>query len=421
MSRARRVVITGCGAVTSIGADRESFWRAALAGTDGVRPLRFLELPAARRMFGGQVPPETFPAGRLEAELLPWLGYPAQFALAAAREAMGDAGLYGPDAAASGARPIDPWRFGVCLGSGTGNPRQTGAAVLVWREKGLERIPRRSLPKMPASGAGAALAQAFDLRGPHFVFTTSCMAGNGAIARAADLVAAGRADAMLTGGAEAMSWVMAHGFGMLTNLRGEPLERSRPFSAGRRGVVVGEGAGVLVVESLESARRRGARVYAEVLGSGFASDAHHMSSPHPEGLGGIAAVRQGLARAGVAPERVDYVSAHGTGSDSNDVVETKILRQVLGDAAPRVPVSSIKSMLGHSLGAASALEAIVCALAIRDGRIPPTINFDEPDPRCDLDWVPNRSRRHRVDVALSTAFAFGGACSALVFGRAQEA
>ena len=419
MRQTRRVVITGCGAVTSIGTDRESFWRAALAGTDGVKPLHFPELPPSRRLFGGQVPPQQFPAGRLEPDLLPRLGYPARFALAAAREAMEDAGLYGPSK--NGQPAADPWRFGVCLGSGTGNPRQTGAGVLVWHDKGLARIPRRSLEKMPASGTIAPLAAAFDLRGPHLVFTTSCMAGNNAIARAADLVRSGRADAMLTGGAEAMSWVMAHGFGMLTNLRGEPLERSRPFSAGRRGVVVGEGAGVLVLETLEGARRRGARVYAEVRGSGFASDAHHMSTPHPEGDGGVAAIRQGLERAGLEPEQVDYVSAHGTGSDSNDVVETKILHRVLGAAAPRVPVSSIKSMLGHSLGAASALEAIVCALAIRDGRIPPTINYDEPDPLCDLDWVPNRSRRHRVDVALSTAFAFGGACSALVLARVPEA
>jgi len=408
---ARRVVITGLGAVTPIGVTREDFWRAALAAENGVRPLRFTELPAGRRLFGAQVPEDRFPGERFTPDELQRLSFPARYALAAAREALADAGF------GDGYAPVDPWNFGVCLGSGTGNPRQTGAAVIRWKREGIEGVPRRTLPKLPASGVSAAVAAELGLRGPNQVFTTSCMAGNNAIARAADLIRAGRADAMLTGGAEAMSWVMSNGFRMLTNLRDEPLERSQPFSAGRRGVVVGEGAGVLILESLEQARRRGAAVYAEILGSGFACDAHHMSTPHPQGTGGIDAMRQSLERAGVAPDEVDYVSAHGTGSQANDVVETRILKEVFGEHARRVPVSSIKSMIGHGLGAASALEAVVCALAIRDGRIPPTINYTEPDPECDLDWVPNVAREHHVDVAVSTAYAFGGACSSLVIGR----
>jgi 3-oxoacyl-[acyl-carrier-protein] synthase II len=204
-------------------------------------------------------------------------------------------------------------------------------------------------------------------------------------------------------------------------VKGQELSRSQPFCAERRGVVIGEGAGVLVLETLAHARARGAVVHAEVLGSGFASDAHHPSTPHPEGAGGLAAVRQSLARAGIGAAAIDYVSAHGTGSQTNDVVETRIFKCVLGDRAHAVPISSIKSMLGHSLGAASAIEAIACALAMRDGRVPPTINLTTPDPECDLDYVPNVSREHRVDVAVSTAFAFGGACSSLVLGRAPEA
>jgi 3-oxoacyl-[acyl-carrier-protein] synthase II len=225
---------------------------------------------------------------------------------------------------------------------------------------------------------------------------------------------------MLAGGTEGLFWVVSNGFRMLTTVRGGALERSQPFSAERRGVVVGEGSGILVLERREHAAARGARAYAEVLGCGFGSDAFHMSTPHPEGTGGIAALGQALEVSGVAPGDVDYVSAHGTGSQANDVVETKILKHVLGTRAKDVPVSSIKSMIGHTLGAASAIEAIACVLAMRDGRIPPTINYATPDPDCDLDYVPNAARDHEVEVAVSNAFAFGGACSALVLRRERN-
>lgn len=410
---ARRVVVTGMGVVSPIGIDRESFWRAALDGVNGVRKLQFPEMPAGRQLFGGQILPETLRGALDSAQDQQRLSGPARFALLAAHEALHQAGLERPAEAG-----IDPWRFGVCLGSGTGNPRQVGAAAILWSERGLAGVPRRVLWKAPATSSTSVLADAFDLRGPNTLFTTSCMAGNNAIGYAADLLAAGRADVMLTGGVEAMSWVVSNGFRMLTTVKGQDLSRSQPFCAERRGVIIGEGAGLLVLETLAHARARGAQVYAEVLGSGFASDAHHASTPHPEGAGGLAAVRQSLVRAGLSPEALDYVSAHGTGSQTNDVVETRIFKAVLGARAPQVPISSLKSMLGHSLGAASAIEAIACVLAMRDGRVPPTINYTTPDPECDLDYVPNVSRAHRVDVALSTAFAFGGSCSSLVLGRA---
>lgn len=410
----RRVVVTGMGVVSAIGVSRESFWQAALAGTNGVQALQFPELPASRKLFGGQVLPRAL-RGAFDKRQEELLSAPARFAMVAAREAMEQAGLERPAAAG-----VDPWRFGVCLGSGTGNPRQVGAAAIIWNRDGLECVPRKVLWKAPATSVTAAVAEAFDLRGPNSLFTTSCMAGNNAIAYAADLLAAGRADVMLTGGAEAMSWVVSNGFRMLTTVKGEELSRSQPFCAERRGVIIGEGAGALVLETLAHARSRGARVLAEVLGSGFASDAHHASTPHPEGAGGLCAVRQSLERAGLSPDQVDYVSAHGTGSQTNDVVETLILKAVFGERARRVPVSSLKSMLGHSLGAASAIEAVACVLAMRDGRVPPTINYTTPDPECDLDYVPNVAREHHVDVAVSTAFAFGGACSSLVLGRAPQ-
>jgi 3-oxoacyl-[acyl-carrier-protein] synthase II len=408
---ARRVVVTGMGVVSPIGVDRESFWRAALEGRNGVRPLEFLEMPRGRRIFGGQVPAKALD-DRFDAAQEQRLSAPARFGLAAAQEALEQAGLARPADAG-----IDPWRFGVCLGSGTGNPRQVGAAAIVWSERGLGGVPRRVLWKTPATSVTATLAEAFDLRGPNALFTTSCMAGNNAIAYAADLLAAGRADVMLTGGAEAMSWVVSNGFRMLTTVKGQDLALSQPFCAERRGVIIGEGAGVLVLETLAHARARGARAYAEVLGTGFASDAHHASTPHPEGAGGLAAVYQSLERAGLPADALDYVSAHGTGSQTNDVVETRIFKTVLGARARHVPISSLKSMLGHSLGAASAIEAIACVLAIRDARVPPTINYTTPDPECDLDYVPNVARTHWVDVALSTAFAFGGSCSSIVLAR----
>ncbi|HEX6736804.1 MAG TPA: beta-ketoacyl-[acyl-carrier-protein] synthase family protein, partial [Vicinamibacteria bacterium] len=344
----RRVVVTGMGVVSAIGTTRESFWQAALAGTNGVQPLQFPELPPGRRLFGGQVLPRLL-ENEFDAREDELLSGPARFAMVAAREALAQAGLERPSQAG-----VDPWRFGVCLGSGTGNPRQVGAAAIIWNRDGLARVPRRVLWKVPATSATAALAEAFDLRGPNSLFTTSCMAGNNAVAWAADLLAAGRADVMLTGGAEAMSWVVSNGFRMLTTVKGEELSRSQPFCAERRGVVIGEGAGVLVLETLAHARARGAEALGEVLGSGFGSDAHHASTPHPEGRGGLAAVRQSLQRAGLGPGAVDYVSAHGTGSQTNDVVETHIFKVVLGERAYRVPISSLKSMLGHSLGAASA-------------------------------------------------------------------
>lgn len=408
----RRVVVTGMGVVSPIGIDRESFWRAALLGVNGVSQLRFEELPPGRQLFGGQVAPEAL-QGAFDPAQEQRLSAPARFGMLAGREALAQAGLERPADAG-----LDPWRFGVCLGSGTGNPRQVGAAAILWSQRGLAGVPRRALWKTPATSVTAALAEAFDLRGPNSLFTTSCMAGNNAISYAADLLAAGRADAMLTGGVEAMSWVVSNGFRMLTTVKGQELSRSQPFCAERRGVIIGEGAGLLVLETLAHAKARGARIHAEVLGCGFASDAHHPSTPHPEGAGGLAAVRQSLERSGLGPEALDYVSAHGTGSQTNDVVETRIFKAVLGERAPHVPISSLKSMLGHSLGAASAIEAIACVLAMRDGRVPPTINLSTPDPECDLDYVPNVARDHHVDVALSTAFAFGGACSSLVLGRA---
>lgn len=411
----RRVVVTGMGVVSPIGVDRESFWRAALEGVNGVRLLQFAEMPPGRQLFGGQILPEALRGALDSAHDQQRLSAPARFALLAAQEALAQAGLARPAEAG-----LDPWRFGVCLGSGTGNPRQVGAAAILWSERGLAGVPRRVLWKAPATSSTAVLADAFDLRGPNTLFTTSCMAGNNAIGYAADLLAAGRADAMLTGGVEAMSWVVSNGFRMLTTVKGQDLARSQPFCAERRGVIIGEGAGLLVLETLAHARARGAAIYAEVLGSGFASDAHHASTPHPEGTGGLAAVRQSLARAGLGPDALDYVSAHGTGSQSNDVVETRIFKTVLGERARQVPISSLKSMLGHSLGAASAIEAIACVLSMRDGRVPPTINYTTPDPECDLDYVPNVSRAHHVDVALSTAFAFGGSCSSLVLGRAGQ-
>lgn len=404
------VVVTGMGVVSSIGASREAFWAAALAGTNGVRPLDYPEMPAGQPLFGAQIRRDVLD----QAEFDPHLSAGAVFALVAAREAIAHAGL-----ARDGAlQEVDPFRCGVSLGSGTGNPRLTGSAMLRWKTKGLRAVPPWMTRAIPATAAGTAVAADWGLGGPHHLFTTSCMAGNNAIAQAVEVLRAGRADVMVAGGTEGLFWVVANGFRMLTTVRGGALECSQPFSAERRGVVVGEGAGVLVLERREHAASRGARAYAEVLGCGFGSDAFHMSTPHPDGVGGIAALSAALKVGGVTPEDVDYVSAHGTGSQANDTVETKVLKAVFGQRAYAIPTSSIKSMIGHTLGAASAIEAIACVLAMRDGRIPPTINHTTPDPECDLDYVPNVAREHEVGVAVSNAFAFGGACSSLVLRRA---
>jgi 3-oxoacyl-[acyl-carrier-protein] synthase II len=304
----------------------------------------------------------------------------------------------------------------VSLGTTSGEPCVIERFNDCCRASGPDRFGPGLLTDYPCHTIAGHVAAELGLAGVNAVLPAACAAGNYALAHAHDVLEAGRADVMLAGGADSFSRITFTGFARLGAIAPDVC---RPFDRNRKGMIPGEGAAVLVLEPLERARRRGARVYAEVAGYGMSCDAYHMTGMHPEGDGAVRAMTRALADSGVRPEGVSYVSAHGTGTPTNDRVETVALKRVFGAAARAIPVSSVKSMLGHAMGAASALEAAVCALAVFCDRVPPTAHLEEPDPECDLDYVPNQSRACRVDVALNNAYGFGGNNSSLVLRKCE--
>jgi len=355
-------------------------------------------------------------------------GRNVRFAMAAARMAMEDAGLRGAK--------FDPERFGIYLGSGEGildfftlihsiaNGVQPDGKVGItgFAEVGFKRYDAVSEleqePNMPANH----LACEYGLRGPTFSCLTACAASTQAIGEATDLIRTGRADLMLAGGTHSMIHPLGvTGFNLLTAIstehKDEPWRASRPFDRDRAGFVLGEGSTIMVLEELQHARARGAKIWAEVVGFGTSADAYRMTDIHPEGRGPAAAMRMALADAGCRPDQIDYISAHGTGTTENDKVETLAVKLVFGEHAPKVPMSSVKSTLGHLIAAAGATELMTCVLAIRDQVLPPTMNLENPDPECDLDYVPNAARKAKVEVCLSNSFGFGGQNDSLVVRR----
>jgi 3-oxoacyl-(acyl-carrier-protein) synthase len=394
------VVVTGLGAVSPIGVGVEDFWQAALAGTVGTHEMtRFDAQGLMSRQAGEVTDLDTAPyIRRLDpAEL----AHSTRFAVAAARMAVEDAAVEveGSD------------RAGVCFGIVMGNR----PALDAWARRFVDSDGRAAPDGAARHSHDAtqlvrAPAAELGLRGPSTVIPTACAAGNSAIAYACDLIEAGRADVMVAGGADELSFAMCLMFNSMKSLSPDVV---RPFDAKRRGLIVGEGAGALVLESVAHQRARGATVYGVVAGHGNFSDAHHMTAPHPEGMGAVRSMKAALDMARRSPAEVDFVSAHGTGTPANDLVEARAIHALLGN----VPVSSTKSVLGHTQGAASALEAVVCLLAMRDGVIPPTANLTELDPECEIDVVAHRSREATVDVALNNAFGFGGNICCVVFAR----
>jgi 3-oxoacyl-[acyl-carrier-protein] synthase II len=389
-----RVVITGIGVVTSIGTGVGPFWRALLAGASGIGPVASFDTARHAAHIGGEVKdfdPSTF-LRRLRPESM---GRATQMAIAASRLALEDAGL-APES-------LDPATTGVSLGTTSGEP------TLIERFDDMEiggtreAIGSEFIERYPCHTMAARLASEFGFAGPNLVIPTACAAGNYALAFASDALQAGTVDVMLAGGSDCFSRITYTGFSRLGAIAPE---RCQPFDRNRKGMVPGEGAAMLVLERAERAAERGARVYAEFAGYGLTCDANHMTAP--QGDGAARAMQLAMADAGVQPREVGYISAHGTGTAVNDRVETAAVKQAFGDAAGRVPMSSIKSMLGHTMGAASAIEAAACVLAVHEGALPPTINYETPDPQCDLDYVPNQVRHQRVDVAMNNAYAFGG-------------
>ena len=406
----KRVAVTGLGAVTPLGNDARATWRAALAGASGIDWIRSFDASSLPVRVAAEV--KAFDATdvaspkevrKLERNVL--------LALAAAREATADAGLDG----------FDPMRVGIVFGTAIGGVNGILEQEDVRRERGPERVSPNFLPNVLVDSASGQLAISLGITGPNYAVVSACATGSHAVGEAAELIKRGDADAVLAGGAEAcMHPLILAGFTAMRGLAVEdehPPRASRPFDATRAGFVMGEGACVLVLEELESARARGATIYAEVLGYGASNDAHHMAQPEPEATGVAEMMRAALRRADVEPERVGYINAHGTSTPLGDAAETKAIKDVFGDHAYRLAVSSTKSMMGHTFGAAGAVEAMMCVLALHEGVLPPTINYANPDPNCDLDYVPNEARRVQVDVALSNAMGLGGHNGCVLLGR----
>ena len=404
----RRIVVTGLGLVTPIGAGREWVWQGLLAGRCGFSPVESFDTSRHPAHVGAEIKgfqPEPYIRRQDPSKL----GRASRLAVAAARMALEDAGL-DPD-------NLEPERSGVAMGTTSGEPLEVERFDDLLLGGECERIGPELATVYPCHTIATHVARELGAAGPNAMIPTACAAGNYAVAWAYDAIRAGRADLMLAGGADAFSRITYTGFARLGAIAPDVV---RPFDKNRKGMIPGEGAGVLVLERLDRALARGARIYAEVAGYGLSCDAHHMTASHPEGDGPARAMERALSDAGLRPEDVSYVSAHGTGTPTNDKLETLAVRQIFGPA-PRVPISSVKSMIGHTMGAASAIEAGVCALAIHTGRIPPTANFTEPDPECGLDCVPNEARELPVEVAMNNAYAFGGNNASVLFRRCGEA
>jgi 3-oxoacyl-[acyl-carrier-protein] synthase II len=409
----RRVAVTGLGAVTPVGNDARSTWRAAVAGESGVDFIRSFDADGFPVRIAAEVK-DFDPSGVATPREVRKLDRNVLLALGAAREAVADAGLNG----------FDPARVGIVLGSAIGGFLGIMEQAEVLRARGADRVSPNFLPNVLVDSASGQVAISLGIRGPNYAVVSACATGSHAVGEGAELIKRGDADAVLAGGTEAcMHPLILAGFCAMRGLVAEeehPPRASRPFDATRAGFVMGEGACVLVLEELEAARRRGAEVYAEVLGYGASNDAHHMAQPDPESVGVAEMMRAALARAGVELDQVGYVNAHGTSTPLGDAAETKALKDVFGDHAYDLAVSSTKSVMGHCFGAAGAIEAMMCVLALRDGVLPPTINYENPDPTCDLDYVPNEARRVQVDVALSNAMGLGGHNGCVLLGRHVE-
>src|ERR671922_498932 len=410
----KRVAVTGLGAVTPIGNDAPSTWKAAVGGTSGIDWIRSFDVDGLPVRVAAEV--KDFDAAQVASpKEVRKLERNVLLSLGAAREAMADAGLNG----------FDPMRVGVVFGTAIGGVNGILEQEEVRRSRGPERVSPNFLPNVLVDSASGQLAISLGIKGPNYAVVSACATGSHAVGEAAELIKRGDADAVLAGGAEAcMHPLILAGFTAMRGLAVEdehPPRASRPFDATRAGFVMGEGACVLVLEELEAARARGATLYAEVLSYGASNDAHHMAQPEPEAAGVAAMMRSALEAAGVEPERVGYVNAHGTSTPLGDLAETRAIKDVFGKHAYDLTVSSTKSQMGHTFGAAGAIEAMMCVLALHEGVLPPTINYEHPDPECDLDYVPNEARRVQVEVALSNAMGLGGHNGCVLFGRATAA
>ncbi len=408
----KRVVITGMGAITPLGIGVEAFWQGLLEGRSGIDWVTRIDVSELPTKVAGEV--KDFDPGefidRKEAKRMDRF---TQFAVAASKMAVENAGVDFAN--------LEKDRVGVVLGSGIGGMETLLEQVEVKREKGPGRVSPFFVPMMITNMAAGQVGITFGVTGPNLTVVTACASGTNAVGEAFKMIQSGAADLMITGGTEAAITSMAFaGFcsmKAMTKVSDNPTKASRPFDLNRDGFVMGEGAGILILESLESAQKRQATIYAEVLGYGATADAYHITAPAPGGVGAAKAMAIAIQDAGLKPEDVDYINAHGTSTGLNDKYETMAIKEVFQDQAGKLAVSSTKSMTGHLLGAAGGIEAIATALAIYHGIVPPTINYEQPDPECDLDYVPNKKRAMPIKYALSNSLGFGGHNATVLFGK----
>ncbi len=406
------VAITGMGLVTPIGTGIEQVWEGLSTGRSGIGPITHFDASDYPTRIAGEVH-DFDPERYMDRKTARHVARYGQLALAAARMAVDDSGLK-PES-------MDPDEVGVVVSSAAGGMDEIERADHMLIERGVSRISPFMAPMMITDMAAGLIAIELHAGGPNYAVVSACASSAHALGDAAEVIRRGDAVAMIAGGAEASLTPLLMGafcqMSAMSRRNQDPQAASRPFDSQRDGFVMSEGAVVMVLEEMEHARRRGAHIWGEILGSGSSADMYHFTAPDPEGRGAARAMRVALRKAGLAPERVGYINAHGTSTSLGDIAETLAIKEVMGEHAATVAVSSTKSMTGHLLGAAGAMEAAACVLAMDRSLLPPTINLEHPDPRCDLDYVPNRARPAEVQVALSNSFGFGGHNSCLVIGR----
>lgn len=413
----RRVAVTGTGLVTSLGSGTEKTWQALISGQSGIRPISRFDASGLDTRFAGEVI-DFSPEQWIEKKEVRRMDLFVQFAVAAADMAMKESGLPIGEKAPDGYLPE---RVGVIVGSGIGGIGSLEEQHRRGLEKGFDRLSPFFIIQMIINMAPGTLSMRYGAKGPNWSPVSACSTSAHAVGEAFKSIRLGETDAVIAGGAEApLTPLGVGGFSVMKALstrNQEPQKASRPFDRDRDGFVMGEGAGVLVLEELEHARRRGAKILAELVGYGANSDAYHPTQPSPEGEGAARCMRLALASAGISPEEVGYINAHGTSTPFNDLNETKAIKAVFGAHARKLAISSTKSMTGHMLGAAGGAEAAISVLALARGVLPPTINYATPDPECDLDYLPNLAREARVEAVISNSFGFGGTNAVLVFKR----
>jgi len=412
----RRVVITGMGTVNPLGNTTEEFWAGIKAGKSGAGPITKFDATDYSTKIAAEI--KNFDVrdfmDRKEAQKMDPFSH---YAVASALQAWENSGLKEGD--------VDPFRVGVILGVGMGGFETLEKSFSVLSERGPSRVPPMTVPKLISNIGPGNIAIALNAQGPSYSLATACASGTDAIGQSLMSIKSGVTDVVVTGGVEAVivtlgiaSFNVIHA--LSTKYNDTPEKASRPFDKDRDGFLMGEGAGILVLEELGHARRRGAQIYGEVLGVGSTTDAYHLTAPHPDGRGAIKAMQLALSSSNIEPTQIDYVNAHGTSTPVNDPVETKAIKAVFGDHAYQMKVSSTKSMTGHCIGAAGAIEAIICAKAMEDQFFPPTINLDNPDPECDLDYVPHKGYKGSIEYAMSNSLGFGGHNGILVMKRYRE-